>query len=310
MTTSVTQKEKLTTIERSILRTLLYFDIFNHPLTEQELHLFLDTQVTALAPSIQSLTEKNLLFNTDFYYTLHPNQQTITRRKRGSALADVKLKTAQRFSRLISWFPFVRAIMLSGSISKGYMDEKSDIDYFIVTKPGRLWLVRTSMAFFRRIFLFNSHKNFCTNYFVDEAALEIEEKNIFTAVEIVTLKPMFGSDVIHRFQKANEWCSNYFPNLVIQNGFDVEKENWLKKVTEKILSISWFDKLDNYLMNYSINRWNKIYSHYDQKDFNIAFQSTPHISRSHPEFYQKKVLNLYRQKIKEFEDRHQLDLSR
>lgn len=309
MISSPVQKQQLIQAEKSILRALLYFEIFNYPLTAQEIACFSDCASPSLAAHLESLEKNNLVFKSDHFYSLQSDPSPIRRRKNGNALAEIKLKTAQRFSRVISWFPFVRAVMLSGSISKGYMDEKSDIDYFIITKPGRLWMVRTSMALFRRVFLFNSHQNFCTNYFVDETALEIEEKNIYTAVEIITLKPMFGKVTVDRFQEANRWCQHYFPNRVIPNGINKKNEVWLKKAAEKILSHSWFDKLDTFLMNHSVKRWNKIYGHYDQKDFKIAFQSAPHISRSHPEFYQKKVLNHYQQKIREFEERHQLTLS-
>ena len=40
------------------------------------------------------------------------------------------------------------------------------------------------------------------NYYIDEAAMEIEEKNIFTAVEIITLIPMKGEEQINRFSTA------------------------------------------------------------------------------------------------------------
>ena len=38
-------------------------------------------------------------------------------------------------------------------------------------------------------------KNFCINYFVDSENLEIQEKNIFTATELVTLLPTFGREM-------------------------------------------------------------------------------------------------------------------
>ena len=79
-------------------------------------------------------------------------------------------------TKFISKFPYVRAILLSGSISKGYMDKDSDVDYFIITQPNRLWVTRLLLMLFKKIFLFNSRKVFCINYFVDSEKLEIEEK--------------------------------------------------------------------------------------------------------------------------------------
>ena len=296
--------------EKNILRILLYFDIFNYPLTEDELERFAPSLPIHLALSLENLRTRGLTHMLDRFYSVQNNLHLARRRQNGNQLAEKKMKAAKRFSQLISFMPFVRAVMLSGSISKGFMDEKSDIDYFIITAQGRLWIARTALVLFRRLFLFNSRKNLCTNYFIDEATLEIEEKNIFTAVEITTLTPMFGKDLIHQFSQANAWCDRYFPNRIIQNELSQKKEAWVKRSLEKLLSISWFDKLDRYLMSYSINRWKKIYGNYlETEDFKIAFQSTPNVSRSHPEFYQKKVLKLYEQKISDFEQQHEIVLS-
>jgi hypothetical protein len=44
------------------------------------------------------------------------------------------------------------------------------------------------------------------------------------------------------------------------------------------------------------------------RDFSIAFESTENVSRSHPGFYQKRVLHQYQEKINEFEKQHDLSL--
>jgi hypothetical protein len=220
------------------------------------------------------------------------------------------MQTAKKFARLMAAFPFVRAVMLSGSISKGYMDDRSDIDYFIVTESGRLWFVRTAMALFRRAFLLNSHKHFCTNYFVSNKNLEIGEKNIFTAVETATLKPVYGKHPVLEFQAANTWCDAFLPNHTIENGLSEESDSFLKKGWEKIFSLSLFDKLEDWLMVQSIKHWKKKYGQrLAMDDFLIAFQSTPQVSRSHPNFYQKKVLSRYSKKIAAFEEEQGISLS-
>src|SRR5690606_3777846 len=103
---------------------------------------------------------------------------------RGNLMANKFSDIARKKAKLISQFPFVRGVMASGSLSKGYADEKSDIDFFIITIPNRLWIARTLLVLYKRIFLLNSHKFFCVNYFVDEKHLGIEEKNLFTATEL------------------------------------------------------------------------------------------------------------------------------
>src|SRR6185369_15787589 len=171
--------------EKNFLKALLYFDIFYYPLTAEEVVRFSPVVVNSSPYHfLERLVSQKLLFQFQNFYSLQDDSQLAVRRFKGNALANKKMKTARRFSKLVSLFPFVRAVMLSGSISKNYMDENSDIDFFIVTEVNRLWVVRTALAIFRRIFLFNSHKNLCTNYFVDNHNLEIRDKNIFTAIEL------------------------------------------------------------------------------------------------------------------------------
>ncbi len=297
--------------EKGILRALLYFDIFNYPLTETEIEEFSPLpKGDDLRSSLDSLVDQRVIYRFDQYYTLHNQYPLITRRVLGNRQAERQLKVARRISQYISMFPFVRAVLLSGSISKGYMDEQSDIDYFIITEPGRLWLVRSAMAFIRRVFFLNSRKYLCTNYFIDSQSLEISEKNIFTAIEIATLKPMYGKSCIHTFQTVNQWSRKYLPNHRPQNGIGNDGIRPIKTILEKVLSSASFDRFDRWLMGRSLARWEKKYNHLlNAGDFSIAFQSTRNVSRSHPGFYQKKVLSKYESKIKEFESTHGFSLA-
>jgi hypothetical protein len=297
--------------EKPVLRALLYFDIFNYPLTAEEVYQF-SPATTNFSPHqfLENLVSRNILFRFQNLYSLQDDPQVALRRVKGNERAEKKMKVAKRFSRLVSLFPFVRAVMLSGSISKGYMDENSDIDYFIVTKPNRLWIVRTALAIFRRIFLFNSHKNLCTNYFIDDQNLEIKEKNIFTAIELRTARPMYGRSTIERFQSANAWAFSFLPNFIIENVAASDKEYFFKTVFESLFSFKAIDHLNKWLMNKSIAYWKRRYGHdINAADFEIAFRSTTGISKSHPQFFQKKVLMRYDQKIKDFEIKNGIDLS-
>ncbi len=55
-------------------------------------------------------------------------------------------------------------------------------------------------------------------------------------------------------------------------------------------------------MNRTISHWKKRYGQeMDEHDFEIAFRSTNGISRSHPQFFQKRVLRSYDERVAEFE---------
>jgi hypothetical protein len=297
--------------EKHFLRALLYFDIFNYPLTAEEVTRYSPAIVNFPADQfLENLVSRKILFRFENFYSLHDDPQIALRRVKGNALAEKKMKTAKMFSYLVSLFPFVKAVMLSGSISKGYMDENSDIDYFIVTQANRLWVVRAMLAVYRRIFLFNSHKNLCTNYFIDNHNLEIGEKNIFTAVELRTTKPMFGRSTIENFHAANAWAFSFLPNFMIETGAASDQQFFLKTILEKIFSFKGVDHFNKWLMMKSMAYWQRRYAPFvHPTDFEIAFRSTTGISKSHPQFFQKRVLMHYDQKIKDFEIKNGIDLS-
>jgi hypothetical protein len=292
----------ITEEERGILRALLYFDLFQYPLTEAEIRAFSTTPLSGdWASALVHLCDRQWIFKQGDFHSLKENSFRIGRRIAGNERARQSMVTAHRMSRWIAHIPFVRAIMLSGSISKGYMDINSDIDYFIITAPNRLWLVRTTLAIIRRVFMFNSHRYLCTNYFIDDQHLEITEKNMFTAVETKTLVPMYGGDVISRFRRANGWISSYLPQSRLES-LPPESTGWLKILLEHTLPDSWFTRIDRWLLNKGTQYWKGRYaSSLTDQDFSIAFESTPHVSRSHPEFYQKKIIKQYNSAVLQLE---------
>jgi len=74
-----------------------------------------------------------------------------------------------------------------------------------------------------------------------------------------------------------------------------------KSIIEKIFSFRRVDHFNEWLMNKSIAYWKRSYGHaVASPDFEIAFRSTAGISKSHPNF-SEKVLLQYDQKIKDFE---------
>jgi hypothetical protein len=303
----------LNPLKRSIIRTLAYYDIFSYPLTADEIYYNLDENHTTpeeVKNELESLYLSQLIQFKGKFYLLKNDDSYIERRKAGNELAIKRLKTARRVSGFISRFPFIRGILLSGSISKGFMEEDSDIDYFVITHPNRVWFSRLMLMLFKKIFLFNSKKIFCINYFVDSENLEIQEKNIFTATELVTLLPTFGRDIYEELYKKNIWVKQFFPNFPKRDTRDVlnRKNGVIKSLLEWILGRKFGDKIDDFAMAL-FDKFNKTkYKDYDKEEFKLAFKSSKKESKHHPKFFQKKVLQEFEKKIKLLEERLKLSL--
>jgi len=306
-------KDNLIPLRSSIIRTLAYYDIFSYPLTAEEIYHNLGTNHTSVEEinkELNNLADKHLVYCKEKFFQLKDDDGYVQRRKRGNELAEKKLKTAMRVSGFISRFPFIRGILLSGSISKGFMEEDSDIDYFVITHPERVWFSRLMLMLFKKLFLFNSKKNFCINYFVDAENLEIEEKNIFTATEIVTLLPTFGRSMYEEFYEANIWVKQFYPNFPMRETKKIpDRENRIIKSTlEKILGKKFGDKIDDFAMAL-FDKFNKSkYKNYDKEEFKLAFKSSKKESKHHPKFFQKRVLVEFENKIKSLEDQLKISL--
>jgi hypothetical protein len=295
-------------IDEHVLKTLLYFDIFNYPLTSQEVFNFLGLQSATNAEvnqSIKKLTEEGLIYDLGDFHSAQCNKDLVTRRLKGNQMAEKTIPLAKKQAALIAKFPFVRAVLASGSLSKKYMDDSSDLDFFIVTCTNRIWIARLFLAIYKRVFLFNSHKHFCTNYFVDETHLEIEEKNLFTATELGTLIPLYNSELYNRLLEANGWIHEFLPHIAKDKTvMPAAVTSWAKKAMEWITNANW---LDDFSRKLTVNRLKRIYGKkISEPDFQIAFKSKKSVSKNHPRQYQKKVLEMYNRKVIEFNTRHSM----
>ena len=287
------------------MRALLYYDLFDYPLTSKEIFRFLPSNHVThvdIERELDAMVQKTLVYRLGDFFSVRPNPALQERRMKGNLLAAKHLKIASEKSKVISRFPFVRSVMVSGSLSKGYADERSDIDYFIITRPGRLWITRSLLALYRRIAYFNSRKYFCINYFIDEGHLEIEEKNLFTATELATLIPLFGLTPHTELMQRNDWVRKYFPNYHLQPAAqETKSQPFLKRITERIFNACFPDALNNLLMRLAVRRWRKMYHHSLGADvFRLAFKSSSSVSKSHPNAYQNKVLTRYEERVRSY----------
>ena len=298
-------------LQKDILATLAYFDLFDYPLTHTEILQFLQKQSLSEEVNYEllQLVYKNRVFKTEEFYSLQNEYSLGRRRKAGNARARGLLATAQKVAGLISTFPFVRGVAVSGSLSKNFADENSDIDFFIIMAPNRLWLGRTILHCFKKLtFLFRKQDWFCMNYFVDEAALQIKEKNIYTATEIATLMPLRGIEPFQRFFTENKWYRHYLPNHTMRVAYmeDVKKP-LVKKFTEFVFNNPFGNLLDYLLMKLTAYRWRKKTRNkkVNKRGVIMGMDGSKHYAKPNPENFQKRLVEVYGQRVQNLFDNYQ-----
>lgn len=290
------------------MKVLAYFSLFNYPLTKEEIQFFLDNKISAaeLLISLTKLRNNKLIFQLGNFYSLSDNHDLYERRIKGNAHAASLLISAYKISRFLFMFPFVHAVCISGSLSKNFADENADIDFFIITKAGKLWISRTLMHLYKKITFLTGRQHWhCMNYYIDEEALLIDEKNEFTATEIITLLPACGNSTITDFFNVNEWVNFYYPNYSFKNfNSTIEaKDHKVKKIIEALFNNRFGDWLDNYFMKLTEHRWIEKENNMklNKSGQRIGLRIGKHFCKPNPEFLQKKILSRYQSKLEELE---------
>jgi len=296
---------------KNLLSVLLYFDIFDYPLTASEIidRSSIISKTEALK-EIYALTERGGIYRYGDYYTIQNNGALVNRRIKGNLLAIKYLRKARRISSLISYFPFVKSVMLSGSISKMYMDENSDIDYFIITEPNRLWIARFFFVLFHKTLFLNNTKLFCYNYMIASDHLGIAKMDTYTAAEIVTLIPTYGSACYRKFLEANTWTKAFFPNFPVPVTENIkEGRSWIKQLLEKIFSGRLGENLDIYLMKHTERRWHRRLPPHLFADPEAYMSLKRHTAKGHTHDHYPRILKAYQDRIRSFEISHGTTLS-
>jgi hypothetical protein len=302
----------MTTTERAILRTLLYFDIFGHPLEKTELYNLIGTNPGRddFEVEFEALLKQQLIGMKSGYVYLVNGTSSIDERIK-KLKRSIKYRRIARFmASLIYWHPFVRGVLISGSLSKNAPSKKDDIDFFVIAQPGRIWICKTFLMLFKKLFLLNSKKYFCINYVIDTETLEIPEKNIFTATELAFLIPLKNPPLCEKFLNSNTWVQSFFPNLTFNlNGCRHSADPLPKKILEKTFNGKAGDTLDSHFM--------EIYKHRSQRKFgkkvngyfDLNFKNDKNVSKYHPHGFQQIIIERYKRRISEFETEKQMDLT-
>lgn len=283
-------------LREELLIVLRYFDYFRYPLKKDELYTFLSAKVDKIqmiSNTLETLIAEQQIEEKNGYYALNEIEKLLKNRTEGEKRFDALYPRIDKTTQRLRRFPFVQFVGLSGSLSKGYAPENADIDLFIIAKKNKLWVCRTVLHLFKKIsFLKGSQHWYCMNYFVDETALEIEEQNYFTAIELATLKPLADTSNFHQklIEHNSLWMSKVLPNYQFKQSSDVKELRVF--FVFKIFELFGSERLNSFLMHWTDKKWRRKWKkkNYPAEDYELAFKTRINISKNHLHNYQKKLL--------------------
>lgn len=141
------------------------------------------------------------------------------------------LQEVSRYEKTYRSLPFVDLIFLCNSISFNALHKDSDIDFFMVTSPKRVWTARffSSLVFFLMGIKRSSKtivQKFCLSFFVDWTAADLSDLRIWNDDVYLTywtahLVPIYES---YRWQSSlfyekNKWIQEYLSIPILWQQF-------------------------------------------------------------------------------------------
>lgn len=204
----------LTPLQRAIVLTLLYSDLFDYPLSDAELRRYLtvdcptsETWDRALAPLVGPWVTR-----TDTWWTMAGRESLIETRRERHKHSDRLWRWAERYAAWMGRIPFVRMVGVCGSLAAGNATADADVDVFIITAKHRLWTVQVWAMTLRRIASCVGVR-VCPNYFLTLDSLRVEPRTLYTAREVAQVVPLWGAETYGRFLASNPWVQRLLPNV-------------------------------------------------------------------------------------------------
>lgn len=213
--------------------SILYHSLFDYPLTMAEL---VKWKCAAKLP----IARYQLLVKQKGEYFFFKNQeifvyQRILRKK----ISARKLKIAKKAAKLLSLFPSIKMVAVTGSLAMHNCASESDIDLLIITQKRTLWLTRF-LAYcllylaghkLRRSRVSYERDALCLNMWLDEGDLVFRQRNLYTAHEIAQVIPLVNRDKTYeKFLEKNKWILSYWPNAVRIQKLNLKKQKYRSKI--------------------------------------------------------------------------------
>jgi hypothetical protein len=252
------QKARGTTVLHSVFHTLAYADVFDYPLTTPEVYRYLTSIKASLEEVKQALADEKLFTRVGDYFTLRGREEIVETRKRRTEVATRLWAKAARYGRVIAYLPFVRMVAVTGSLAMNNTDEGKDVDYMIVTTPNRLWTCRAFSLLVARLAKLEG-VNLCPNYLVTTNAMELKERSLYVAHEVVQMIPLAGMETYHEMLRLNDWIYDYLPNAsrapeMAQTVGQGNRQSILQRILELLFSLPFGNRLEKWEMNRKIAR--------------------------------------------------------
>ncbi len=281
-----------------LLETICYSDIFDYPLSRDNIMRFIigeKLNKESIEKSLLTLLTRKKISRKKGYYFLKGRKKIVDIFKEKEIINIKKNAKAKKIISILQHIPTVMLIGISGSLAMENAKESDDIDLFIISKSNTIWTTRFLVVLVLQILgvkrgrkSLRAKNRICANMFLDESnlTLPLTKQNLYTAHEVLQMKPVFIRDNMYqKFLFKNIWVKKFLPQSV-------------KIENQKIV----YNKTSNFYINALpvveafIKSLQKIY----MKKHRTSELITPTMLAFHPNDMQETVLSKFAKRIKKY----------
>ena len=235
-----------TQVRTAVLATLAFFSLYDLPLHDKSIHqLLYRTRATLfeVSEALRNLVYLRKVVQKGNLYARADWDET--KRTESKLEIEKRWRKVDRFFGLLSIIPFISQLSIINSLAFDNAHMESDIDFFVVTRPNRLYFVRSMIiVIFRLLGVYKTrtkiHEQFCFGFYVttkdpDLAKILIHGEDPLFAFWFASFAPLLGKLGYEQLVSANRWIYDYFPNFEPRT-----REVYLKKVSPVLSFIKFF----------------------------------------------------------------------
>lgn len=304
-------------MEKAILKTLIYADIFDYPMKAWEIHKWLIGKKASLQQVAKALNRLRVKGNPSGslrtsgervkdYYCLPGRSSLVKKRQQREKQSKRYLWKAKFFAWFLKIISTIKLIGISGGLAMNNADKSDDIDLFLVTSKNRIWLSRL-LANLILDFLGIRRKakmkkdsvagKICINILVEEDMMEQTFKDLYVAHEVLQMKVLWQRDdgVYNKYLESNAWAFKFLPNWITGQNvqgkmYNVKTKKSVKKNNSKLYIVnSTFDLVEQLAHKFQLWYMKKPEGMERIENGALYF---------HPNDIRNSILKEYRQRIK------------
>ncbi|MEK9131166.1 MAG: hypothetical protein AAB429_03580 [Patescibacteria group bacterium] len=216
-----------TDLEQSIFRAVAFFSLFEYPLTGFEVWKWLaGPQVAYRLEEVLFCLAKSpwladRLETQDGFFVRRGQLSMILTRHARFLDATRKFKRLRRACRYLAFLPMVKMLAVCNTMAWMNTKPESDIDLFVVVKPGRMWTARAFVvlpfALLGRRPKIGAVDPLCFSFFastdaVDLRVVRLGKEDWYLAQWVRSLVPMADRNQAANVTRLNDWAAGLFPN--------------------------------------------------------------------------------------------------